>query len=71
MTVLADFVVANNQPANAPAGKWKSAPFEAGGRLIRKDNRIGGCAPNQSNDIHRPGAVICMPAKSSRRWRYG
>jgi hypothetical protein len=39
MTVLADFVVANNQPADAPTGKWKSAPFEAGGRLIRKDNQ--------------------------------
>jgi len=41
MTVLADFVVTNNQPADAPAGHWKSAPFEAGGRLIRKDNQ--GC----------------------------
>jgi hypothetical protein len=35
MTVLADFVVTNSQPADAPGGKWKSAPFEAGGRLIR------------------------------------
>ena len=39
MTVLADFVVANNQPADAAAGHWKSAPFEAGGRLIRKDDQ--------------------------------
>jgi hypothetical protein len=39
MTVLADFVVANNQPADAPTGHWKSAPFEAGGRLIRKDGQ--------------------------------
>jgi len=35
MTVVADFVVTNNQPADAPAGKWKSVPFESGGRLIR------------------------------------
>jgi hypothetical protein len=35
MTVLADFVAANDQPADAPAGKWTSEPFEAGGRLIR------------------------------------
>jgi hypothetical protein len=38
MTVLADFIVANNLPADAPAGHWKSVPFEAGGRLIRTDS---------------------------------
>ena len=35
MTVLADFVVTNNKPADASAGKWKSVPFESGGRLTR------------------------------------
>jgi hypothetical protein len=35
MTVLADFVVTNNQRAAALGGKWKSAPFESGGRLTR------------------------------------
>lgn len=38
MTVLADLVVANDQPADAPAGHRKSAPFEAGGRLVRNDS---------------------------------
>jgi hypothetical protein len=35
MTVLADFVVVNNEPAVASGGKWKSLPFESGGRLTR------------------------------------
>jgi hypothetical protein len=35
MTVLADFVVTNNQPADASTGKWKSVQFESGGRLTR------------------------------------
>lgn len=35
MTVLADFEVVNSAPADAAEGKWKSDPFEAGGRLIR------------------------------------
>jgi hypothetical protein len=38
MTVLADFVVTNNELVDAPEGKWKSGPFEAGGRLIRTVN---------------------------------
>ncbi|MDQ1742473.1 MAG: hypothetical protein QOE23_812 [Pseudonocardiales bacterium] len=32
MTVLSDFVVVNTLPEGAP-GKWKSQPFETGGRL--------------------------------------
>jgi hypothetical protein len=40
MTVLADFVVTNDQPADASAGKWKSAPFESGGRLTRTVNGV-------------------------------
>jgi hypothetical protein len=35
MTVLADFVVLNNEAVVASDGKWKSEPFESGGRLVR------------------------------------
>ena len=35
MTQLADFVVVNTEPITASQGKWTSAPFESGGRLIR------------------------------------
>ena len=40
MTVLADFVVTNNDPAAASTGHWKSAPFESGGRLTRSVNGV-------------------------------
>jgi hypothetical protein len=39
MTQLADFVVLNTDPITAGQGKWTSAPFESGGRLIKK---VGG-----------------------------
>lgn len=35
MTVLADFVVVNSDPATAQDGKWSSGLFETGGRLTR------------------------------------
>jgi hypothetical protein len=38
MTVLADFVVVNSDPASAQNGKWRSGLFEAGGRLTRSAN---------------------------------
>jgi hypothetical protein len=34
-TILADFVVTDNQFAAALGGHWKSARFESGGRLTR------------------------------------
>jgi hypothetical protein len=40
MTVLADFVVVNTDPASAQAGKWKSGLFETGGRLERHANGL-------------------------------
>jgi hypothetical protein len=40
MTVLSDFVVINNDPAAASEGKWKSGPFESGGRLVREVNGV-------------------------------
>jgi hypothetical protein len=40
MTQLADFVVINTDPAPASQGKWKSDPFESGGRLIRTVNGV-------------------------------
>ncbi|WP_125810182.1 hypothetical protein [Actinoplanes sp. ATCC 53533] len=40
MTVLADFVVVNTDPASASGGKWKSDPFETGGRLTRAVNGV-------------------------------
>jgi hypothetical protein len=36
MTQLSDFVVINSGPIVAQGGKWRSPPFESGGRLIRK-----------------------------------
>jgi hypothetical protein len=35
MTQLADFVVVNTDPIAANNGKWKSDPFETGGRLLK------------------------------------
>jgi hypothetical protein len=40
MTVLADFVVVNSDPASAQDGKWRSGLFETGGRLTRNANGV-------------------------------